>query len=176
MAPRSYEPEELEQYHQLYSDELMGMACNLVRRRDVAEEIVQQAFLKAASAIQSYELRQPRAWLCRVTRNLAYDYLRARRTTCTSLQPSDLEHVVHGDSVSEPLDIEERRQRLHESVSKLPSRYRLVLEMRYLDGLGPAEIAVNLDISVSNAKVLTHRARGLLKELIDEEEFDDRAI
>lgn len=138
---------------------LVGLAYLMVRDRQVAEDVVQEAF--AGLYLRWRELRDPDsavAYLNRAVMNGSRNHLRGRRAAGLRLarmapQPEELQSaeqiaVQHDDA-----------DRLWQAIEDLPVRQRQVLVLRYFLDLSEAEIADTL--RVSRGSVKTHASRGL---------------
>lgn len=168
---------------------LIGIATPIVGPSE-AEEVVQNAWLKAHRAIGQFEGRaQIRTWLGRIVINEARMQLRKRRRESLFSDWLPAEDETEGDIMAERfspnghwntppmqwnLDTPETlllREDLAECLQKLldtlPASQRAVLELRDTLELSFEEICNELSISASNAKVLLHRARLKLFRLVD---------
>ncbi len=169
--------------------ELVGLACNgdreafgelarrygpasrrlslrLVRREDLAEEIVQEALLQAWRSMP--KLRDPsrfRSWLYGIVLNTGRGYLRERGgisldAVLEGLQPSS---VISLDTPERLAERGEKSRQVLEAVMSLPPSDRDLLLLFYWAELNVAEIAVALGKSAGAVKVGLHRARQRLK-------------
>lgn len=128
---------------------LVTAAAKVLRSRDSAADVVQDAFLKVAAMPDAEAVGNPLAFLHRVTRNLSIDALRERErrdrhtdTACIA------EHVADGDPGSERRLIGQQRLALLTTiVEELPPRCREVFHLRKVESLHPNEIARRLGIS-----------------------------
>ncbi len=134
-----------------------------------AEEIAQDAFVRAYEALRNYEPERIAAlklspWLLTITVNLARNRARGKR-----LLTEDLETIAEPAAVStdEPEHIAERYElsdRLAEALRELPPRYRSAVILRHVLGLGYAEAAAVLDLPAGTVKSHVHRGIQLLRE------------
>ena len=140
-----------------YADDVYGYVQSIVHDHHEAEDITQNVFAKLMNAIRSYEPRSVpfSAWILRVARNAALDYLRARRVV-------PCEEVRTSDEGQEDEDFE-RVQSLRAALEVLPPDQREVLVLRHIAGLAPAEIADRLDKTEGSVHGLHHRGRGALQ-------------
>ncbi len=155
---------------------------------DDAEEAVQNAWLKAYRAMESFEGRsQVRTWLGRIVLNEAKMLLRARRREILVGNPGDddaYEAIIakrytgnggwrhppghwHDDSPEALLTRDDLAECLETLLDSMPKAQRALLELRDATGLGFTEICNELEVSASNARVLLHRARTRLYNLVD---------
>ncbi len=97
---------------------------------------------------------------------LATHWRRHLGVSVTSIDPdADLAFLVEGRGPDAPSDAPQRAGRI---LSALPDRYRRILELRFLESCSIKEAAHAMDISVSNAKVLQHRALKMAANLHEE--------
>jgi RNA polymerase sigma-70 factor, ECF subfamily len=140
-----------------FSDDVCGYVRSIVRNADDAEDITQNVFAKLMTAIQKYEPRQVpfTAWILRVARNAALDFLRARRQIpFAEVRTDDHGHEQIGF---------ERSQSLRDALLHLPHEQREVLILRHLVGLSPVEIAGRLGKTEGSIHGLHHRGRSALQ-------------
>ncbi len=127
-----------------------------------AEEVVQDAFFKALTALRRHHDREIalKPWLYAITRNACLDRLRrVGNSRCVDIEP--LEGVLR-DRGADPLAAVERRERLRVLVgglNDLPRRQRDALVMHELEGRSHEEMAARLGVSVGASKALVCRAR-----------------
>lgn len=145
---------------------VFSIAYHYLHDRSFAEDLAQEVFLElyqSLSRIQS--AAHLTFWLRRVTANRCIDQGRKKiRRREQALE--DAPEPVASDSPADPLLLE----RLQQSLAGLPERQRMVVILRFQEGLGPAEIAEALDMPVNTVKSTLHRSleelrRGLTRKL-----------
>ena len=164
--------------------ENIGWMLSLAKRtlgsnRDSAEDVVQEAFISAFRSLESLKERDSiKPWLRRITINAAL--MRLRKNKRLAEQSID-EFLPEFDQLDCRLedrwsylasveDVQENQiciDMLNKALSSVPESYRIVLQLRDIEGYDTREVAKLLDISESNAKVRVHRARSALKKLIE---------
>jgi RNA polymerase sigma-70 factor (ECF subfamily) len=120
-----------------------------------AEDVTHNVFVKLLGGLDRYEERESpfSAWLLQVARNAALDHLRRRRAV-----PSGQVHPTPlAERNPETADI------LREAFETLPAQQRVVLFLRHVVGLSPAEIAARLDKTERAVRNLHYRGRGALE-------------
>lgn len=153
-----------------------------------AEEVVQNAWLKAYKAIAGFEARaQVRTWLGRIAINEAKMQLRKRKREMLFADLGEASQNIdplasrfkqdghwqhppahwHSDSPDSLLMSEDLADCLDRLLTHMSDNQRILLEMRDSGGLPFEEICNELAISASNARVLLHRARAQLFKLVD---------
>jgi len=162
-----------------YQDRLFSFALRVTGNREDAEEVAQDAFVRAYRALCGYPAERIRAlalraWLYRITLNVARNRLRGKKPRMVSLDhplPAD------GDTAWEAPDDESRRpDALLESargrkdiaalVASLPDRYRAPIVLRYVEGLQLDEVARVLDQPLGTTKSHVHRGVNALREAL----------
>lgn len=152
-----------------YQDRVFGLAINLLRDRQLAEEVAQDTFVRAYRALQSYGAERIRtlalrAWLYRIAINLARNRWRGARRTDVALE-NGASALVAGEAHDPELAAitGERLQTLRAAVHALPERYRTAVALRHIEELGYAEIAETLGQPVGTVKANVHRGIALLR-------------
>lgn len=161
-----------------YQDRLYSFALRVTRNPQDAEEVAQDAFVRAYRALGSYEAPRVRAlalraWLYRITLNVARNRLRGKKPRMVSLEEPG--GVLHDGTPWEPSDdprgrpdarFERSRSRadIATLVARLPKRYREALVLRYIEGLRLDEVAKVLRQPLGTAKSNVHRAIVALRE------------
>ncbi len=141
-------------------DALFNYARWLTKNDADAEDVVQDACLRAMRYLASLRDADPRAWLFAIVRNAWYSRL-SRRSAASDSAPLDTER---DDPPDEELDPEERLLQQHtvarvrRALEQLPVDFREVLVLRELEGLSYKEIADVLHVPVGT--VMSRLARG----------------
>ncbi len=137
----------------------------VVRRRELVEDLCQEAFLKVFRSLASFDGRaRLSTWICSIAHRVALDELRRHgRTVQFAAEQDAEEQAENGDALDQVL-AEEEVQRLHAALDTLPDRYRLPLAYAALRELGYEDIAVMLGIPVGTVKTLVFRGKAMLRE------------
>jgi RNA polymerase sigma-70 factor (ECF subfamily) len=158
---------------------MLNLAERLLRDRGLAEDSVQDAFISAFRGLHKFEHRSSlKTWLHRITVNAALTKLRQSKRRAEQSIDEDLPEFDQYDcrieapwnslaSVEEVIESAELCDRVTEGINKLPDSYRIVLQLRDIEGYDTAEVALQLEISESNVKVRLHRARAALKKRLE---------
>jgi RNA polymerase sigma factor (sigma-70 family) len=137
---------------------LLRYAYGMVRRREIAEDIVQDAFLKLHKHWE--DITTPRAWLYRATRNLCLNHLRKhKRETLT--EESDRNPSLN-DKPDEQLSRMEAIGTLRILIEELPAADRKLIQLKYQDELTYSNIGKHLDLG---AGTVGYKLHHLLKDL-----------
>jgi len=158
---------------------MLALAERLLRDRGLAEDVVQESFVRAFDGLANFEGRSTvESWLHRITVNTALSKLRQVKRLAE--QPID-EHLPEFDrhecriespwshlaSVEEIMESDDLRRRVYVAIDALPDAYRVVLQLRDIEEYDTSEVAALLDITEANVKVRLHRARAALKKLLE---------
>ena len=158
-------------------DPLYRYARSLTRDPAVAEELVQEAYLKALAALHKPvppTEENTRAWLFTVLRNLWHNEIRHRSRWASDMTPEDI------PVQSEPLEAQVTRKLLQsevrDAIDTLPELYREVVLLRDIEGLAYAEIASLLGCPCGTVMSRLARARGGLRRLLCARAPDSREM
>ena len=153
-----------------YQDLLYRTALRHVQYPDVAADLVQSAFVKAFSNI--WRCRDPDrfgAWLYRILVNGAKDYLKSRRRTDVSLDDPNTPKMQIPDPGNPERELErsDARERIENALGELPEAMREAFLLKHVEGRPYEDIAALLGVSVPALKMRVHRARAILKDLME---------
>lgn len=160
-----------EQLYTLTSAHLYGVAMRFVRRRELADEVLQDAFISVWQHAGSYSasLSTPMTWLISVVRNKSLDHLRKGKLEAETVVPLDdgahpagLE-AAGQDEPLEQLALAMERQCLERCLSQLNPAQRQSLALAYYHGLSHSEIACHLQVPLGTAKAWVRRALERLR-------------
>ena len=150
----------------LYERRLFGLALMMTRDPAGAEEVAQDAFVRAFLHLDAYDERRPfHPWLSTIAVRLAQNWL-VRRTRTASREGTDLESQPAAAGTPDPLSelIEDESDRaLWRAVSALPSGERTAVILHYRQGMSVAEIASALGVTAGTVKTQLFRARRSLR-------------
>lgn len=150
--------------------ELIGYAQRFVHNQATAEDLVQDAFLRYEELKES--VAHPKAWLYRVTRNLAFNHLRGRKEMVVLDEQVVGEEQRQPDGSDSPRLALEKLQRLHTVqtlIEGLPEREKQLLKLKFEEELSYKEISQVTGLSVSNVGyVLCQTIRSLQNSLREE--------
>ena len=160
-----------------YQRRVFMTAFDILQVEADAEEVAQEAFLKAFRNLRSFRREaQFSTWLLRITVNEARMRLRQRReisfdAVFATNEEADFTPIFLADWREIPVEAvlrEETHRLLCESIAALPEHYREIITLRDVNGLNNAETAEILGLSLGNAKVRLLRARIMLRDLFVE--------
>lgn len=157
-------------YHQ-YGKELFLYLYSMCQQKELAEDLLQDTFLKAILALPEYHTNM-RAWLYKVARNLFYNlYKRNRWEICDEEYLKKISKLEVDEFLEEYISKQETRI-LYTAMQKLSPVKREVLELQYFGQMPLKEIANVLQLSQENVRVLSHRAKKDLKKLMEVEGYE----
>lgn len=183
-SPRSLEPlveaaqngdrEAFAALVEAHGKNLFGVAYRLTRRRQDAEEVVQESFLRAHRRLRSFRGRSSfRTWLHRIAVRCAYDlirYERRRRHADLGIDPplDPSPSVLESDlpTPERAATSAEIQRRLNAALLRLTPKERTAFVLRHVEGFSIEEIAHCIGSSRGAAKQAVFRATGKLRELL----------
>lgn len=167
-----------------YRPAMLSVALSYAPSMAVAEEVVQDAWVGVLRGISRFERRSTfRTWLFRIVVNRA---ISAATREHRSVPVDDMQPVVDAsrfdpagnwavppelwaDQVEDRLTAAKMAARILTALDELPPRQRQVVTLRDVQGLGSAEVCTALDISPGSQRVLLHRGRSRLRQVIESE-------
>jgi len=160
-----------------YQGRLFGLALMLARDPAAAEEIAQDAFVRAFTHLEAYDERRPfYPWVATITVRLAQNWLTQRTRAITrDGHPTVPEpKSVGADDPLEALIANEDGRRLWRAVAALPCAERTAAILYYRQEMAVAEIARALGVTGGTVKTLLFRARHRLRGTVAPEREDER--
>lgn len=158
-------PQLLETLYQNYARELLLYLYSLCRNQAMAEDLLQEVFLKALLSLQDTHPNF-RAWLYLVAKNL---YLNQAKRHPPAAIPDDSSNPQ--DNPLELLLKQERLQLLFSALFSLSPMQREVITLQYFSGLSQKEIAQLLRLSPGNVRIIAHRAKKELKQRLEAQDY-----
>ena len=158
----------LRQLYDRTSPKLMGLAMRVVRQREWAEDVIQEAFLTVWRVAGDYRssLSPPLAWLGLIVRSRALDLLR-RRTADRAQLTQEFDELMADQMESDApnpgdtADASEQAWALHQCLAQLEGKQREVVSLAYLREMSHGELAEQLKLPLGTVK--TWIRRGLEK-------------
>jgi RNA polymerase sigma-70 factor (ECF subfamily) len=157
-----------------YQSRVVSVAFKYVKEVHLAEDISQEAFIKAYKALESF--REESAfytWIYRITANTALNYLSSKSRKHESsfsdlplLGESDQLEVPSADSPEELLMAQDLREIISKEMSRLPEDTRTALSLREFEGLNYEEISKIMNCPVGTVRSRISRGREALQEVI----------
>ncbi len=147
-----------------YQRRVYAVALRIARRHDVADDVVQEACVRAHQNLSRFDVTRPFGpWICRIAANLAINHLRSPESREDELPEGHQETPAAGqDALSGVLEQEAQRV-LAQAVAQLPLEQRVVFVLRTSEELSYKEIAEELQISEGTVMSRLFRARERLR-------------
>ena len=156
-----------------HQDLVFSLAYKLTGNREMANDVAQEAFIRAWIAIEKFRGDSTfSTWIYRITVNTAW----------TLRKKAKKHNTLNIDDTYEPIVIDEKKDPelvainsdlssvLINALDKIPIEQRIIVELKNIEGRSHKEIADYLDISVTAAKVRLHRAHQKLRQILEEVE------
>ena len=166
---------DLDALYRAHFSDVRRFVFHFVQNPALADELAQDAFLKAYEAWSSFRGEAPeRIWLLRIARNVCLDYLRSPRARQTKAVPLDEGRGIATPGCELPLTVEQaaRQAEMTDCVQRfvlsLPETLRTPLILHDMEGLTNAQIAQVLGVSLEAAKMRLHRARASLRQMMEQ--------
>lgn len=133
-----------------YGDTLLGVAKKVVRSDDLAQDVLQESFVKIWKKADSYDASKAKlfTWLFRITRNTAIDKLRSINTKTDKeiqIDVSDVYTIGVESTNPELIDVQDH-------LDKIEEKYQIVLDALFFQGMTQQEASDELDIPLGTIK------------------------
>jgi RNA polymerase sigma-70 factor (ECF subfamily) len=150
-----------------YQRRVYAVAFRIVRRHDVADDVTQEAFLRAHRALARFDLSRPFGpWVGRIAANLAINEQRSPRAREEELPEAHNELPAKDAGPLQGLLEHEASEVLEQALDRLPQEQRAVFVLRVTEDLSYQEIAQTLGISPGTVMSRLSRAREKLRGLL----------
>jgi RNA polymerase sigma factor (sigma-70 family) len=152
-----------------YASALYGITYKIVRDRDVAEELLQDVFIKIWQHIDTYDPHKGTlfTWMLNITRNTCKDYFRSKHYLRQKLvSENGLERI---DFINNPAQITYQgdNKDLYQLTQTLELKYKEIIDYVYIYGYTQEEVAKILKIPIGTVKTRSRTALKILRELYD---------
>ena len=164
-----------------YERPVFSLVYRMVRDRTLAEDLAQEAFIRAFNAIDSYKPRfKFSSWIFKIANNHTIDHLRKRKLDTVSIDGSPhartseeeaqtrLVVESHEEAPDRYVEARELGGQIEEAIGMLRPEYRTAVLLRHVEGYTYEEIAEIMELPLGTVKTYLHRARGELKGLLAE--------
>src|SRR5438067_6828756 len=149
-------------------DAAHNLAKWLLRNEEDAQDVVQEAYLRAFRSFAGFHGTNGRAWLLTIVRNTSYTLLKKSHAVDLTTSFDEEIHASGHESVSPAtlLEHSEDAQLIKEAMDELPAEFREILTLRHQEGLSYKEIADIAQIPSGTVMSRLARARAKLKECL----------
>lgn len=157
----------------LYKDKVFQICFRMLGNRHEAEDISQEAFIRAYVNIQTFDQsRKFSTWLYRIATNLCIDRIRKKKpdyyldAEIAGTEGLTMYSQIASDEKLPIVQVEtmELQDMIQEEILKLPEKYRSVIVLRYIEELSLKEISAVLDLPLGTVKTRIHRGREALRK------------
>ncbi len=163
-----------------YERPVFSLVFRMVRDRELAEDLSQDAFIKVLNHIDRYSPEfKFSSWLFKIANNVAIDHLRRRRidtismdgspnaSTAAEVEASTLDLGADQESALDELEAKELGGSIEVAIGALRPEYRSCIMLRHVEGRSYEEIAATLDLPLGTVKTYIHRARHELRKALE---------
>jgi len=151
----------------LYYKSMYSVCLRIVNDSTEAEDVMQEAFLKAFKKIDSYKGEVSfGAWLKKIVINRSLDYLKKKKVRFEEMNERT-NQIADYQMTTKEVNIEAIKKAIH----NLPDGYRIVLSLYLIEGYDHEEISQILGISNSSSRTQLLRAKNKLKEQLKDKEI-----
>jgi len=163
-----------------YERPVFSLVFRMVRDRELAEDLSQDAFIKVLNHIDRYSPEfKFSSWLFKIANNVAIDHLRRRRldtiimdgsphaSTASEVEATTLNLESEQESALDELEAKELGSAIEQAIAKLRPEYRACIMLRHVEGRSYEEIAATLDLPLGTVKTYIHRARHELRKALE---------
>ena len=163
-----------------YERPVFSLIFRMVRDRETAEDLAQDAFIKVLNHIERYSPEfKFSSWLFKIANNVTIDYLRKRQLSTVSMDGSP-HAATMADAEATSFDVEARQETaleeiesrelgtaIEQAIARLRPEYRACIMLRHVEGRSYEEIAATLDLPLGTVKTYIHRARHELRRALE---------
>ena len=147
-------------------DAAFNLARWLLRGRADAEDVAQEAMMRALRFFHGFHGGDPRSWLLQIVRNTCYTWLEKNRPMELATEFDEEFHSQPGASPESLAIAGDNRERLTRAIEDLPPRFREVLVLRELEGCSYKEIAAITSMPIGTVMSALARARDRLQRAL----------
>jgi RNA polymerase sigma-70 factor, ECF subfamily len=158
---------------ELYKDKLFNLGYRMLGNPQEAEDVAQEAFLRAYANLQKYNANHKfSTWIYRIATNLCIDRIRKKKPDYSL--DAEVDGIEGGDMYSrlastgqtpeEEVVRTETQREVQAAIDELPENYRAAVILKYIHDLSLQEIADILEVPVSTVKTRIHRGREALRQ------------
>jgi len=168
----------------LYSDDLFSWAIIKVKKEIIAKDLVQETFIDAYCSIDKFEEKSaPKTWLISILKNKVAMYFRNELKNKT-IPLSKFDNLIFNDKgkwierqypqwqkEKELLDNLDFKLVLEKCINGLPELWKIVIQLKYIDGQNANDICSDLELSDSNYWQIVHRSKLKLRHCLNSNWF-----
>lgn len=164
---RRGDPRAQMEIYKLYYKAMFNTSLQIVGNETEAEDIMQEAFLKAFRMLPKIELESGfGGWLKKIVINKSLDLVRSRKVYFEEIDNQQDQAVDEPFDMDQEETIAEKVMRIKQAMQGLPEKYRTVLSLNLLEGYDHDEIGHILGITASTSRAQLSRGKRKLQELL----------
>lgn len=156
--------------YQKYQKEIYLYLYSLCKRQDLAEDLVQETFLKAILSLSDNHTNM-RAWLYLVARNMYFNALKKEKRNVALEEANEVEDE-QSTMLLDKILANERSRLLYQALLQIGETKREILMLQYFGNMSGNEIAAVLKISPENVRILSYRGKKELKKYMEENGYE----
>ncbi len=176
-AERINEQQQLEHMIESYQNLIYTICYKFTNNYFDAEDLTQETFLSAYRNLSRFDGENLKAWLCKIAKNKCLDYLKRAEARNVPTEDSFFLTLEAGGQTASPegMCLEKAvREQLKEACCSLSPPYDEVALAYFYEERSIEELAVSLDRNDKTVRTQIYRAKGMLRRILDKEEFTDR--
>jgi RNA polymerase sigma-70 factor, ECF subfamily len=149
-----------------FLDAAYNLARWIVQHDQDAQDVVQEAYLRAFKGFHGFRGGNGRAWLLTIVRNTAYSWINKHAADDRLVPYEEEKHaeIISFDQATREIVSEKRKEYLHNALRRLPTEYREVILLYEFEGLSYKELASALSVPVGTVMSRLSRARRRLQQ------------
>lgn len=160
--------EEFRYFIHQYKDLAFSVAFSVVKNEFSAADVVQESFLRAFQSLKTFRGDSKfSTWLCRIVINESFKVAGKEKLKQPDTSKSKDFEIAEAPAVFDMIKENEQKYYVNECLNRLPANESLVLRLYYLAENSVKEICEMTGWSESNVKVLMHRARKNMQEMLE---------
>ena len=151
-----------------YSGALYGVVFRILKKEEIAEEVLQDIFLRIWEKIESYDDSKGKlfTWMINIARNLAIDRTRSKESN-NSRKTDDIDFLVNKIDLQENAQLQVDSIGLKEVLMKLSNDQQFIVNQLYLKGYTQSEVAEEFNIPLGTVKTRLRLAMIELRSILD---------
>ncbi len=165
--------------HDEYYEKIKRFIVSIIQDEWSADDLVQETFIKVDKNLSTVKDKNTiSAWIYKIAYHLCMDYLKNSQTMLFKKSEAVTSRMT-GIEISKSMEQHQMGACVRSKIDMLPEKYRSVLLLFDLDGFSHKDISKILGISLENTKIRIHRARKMLKPILEKEcafEKDERDV
>ena len=168
MALRNKEKAGAEALYDMYSSSLYGIIFRIVQHEEIAEDLLQDTFVRIWNSFSSYDASKGRlfTWMVNIARNISIDKTRSKDFRNSS-KTEDIENNVLSLEMQADNTLNPETMGLKELVAKLKPEQKIILDMVYFRGFTHAEVSEELEIPLGTVKTRLRNAIISLRKVFN---------